>query len=323
MNDIKVDYQISIEENYKSTDYFGNSNVPVRREWYVCNLFIEPESNNFIVVNYIVKNNYLEELWVPFGNAKRFDYRFFSYDFTPAAGWGNGIAKTFKFHLTSKSPNHKTERIKVRGLDGNWISDSEFIYVDTDFSFTENESFNILYDNSLERLEEKLFHMNQKINKDITAIETSSTLPSTNNWDYSNSNLFDGNILTAWVEGVSGTGLNEKIIIELDNPIQLQFLGLANGFRQNEKTYIENSKVKKLEVTLYNDENRIEQKVTLDFPNRTFIELNEDNLFDVLELEMFWEDMAKINKIELSIKETYPGTKYEDTCISEIYITHY
>lgn len=101
-----------------------------------------------------------------------------------------------------------------------------------------------------------------------------------------------------WVEGVKGTGINENISIEFNEPVY--GFAILNGYADvnNMKLYKENSRVKKLKVEDLTN--------SLDF----IMEFEDKVYFNYMEL-------SKPSKsIKMTILEVYEGTKYQDTCIS-------
>lgn len=104
----------------------------------------------------------------------------------------------------------------------------------------------------------------------------------------------------AWVEGVNGQGIHEKLFI--NTQLGCTALHISTGFISYEKPYLykENSRPKKLNVS-------VAKKFSftidiLDTPNFQTI-----NLPQALEAN---------DILVIEILDVYPGTKYEDTCIN-------
>jgi hypothetical protein len=138
---------------------------------------------------------------------------------------------------------------------------------------------------------------------------SSSLAPQGENY-YDVYRLFDGRMGTAWVEGVSGGGAGEFITLRLTNIvgnvgnyIYLKGFKLNNGYCKDRETWVKNGRVKKIKVYIngvekYNghlEDTMKEQTVTL---GRYTIGVD-----DVIKIE---------------ILGVYPGSKYEDTAISEL-----
>ncbi len=122
--------------------------------------------------------------------------------------------------------------------------------------------------------------------------------------------LFDGQMGTAWVEGGSGGGFGEFITLRLiaiagnvENYIYLKGFEINNGYCKDRETWIKNGRVKKIRIYLngkgiYNgnlEDTMREQRISL---GRHLVKID-----DVIKIE---------------IRGVYPGSKYEDTAISEL-----
>lgn len=141
----------------------------------------------------------------------------------------------------------------------------------------------------------------------VYSVEATSFLKDKNK-QYFPSLLQDGDTSTAWVEGVSGNGEEEKITITLPVPAVVDSLGILPGYYKSRGLYYANARPKKIRFLL--DTGEIWDVDIPDFYNAY--------------KEMFWFPMPKkkIQKITLVILETYPGNKYQDLCISEIGIRY-
>ena len=123
---------------------------------------------------------------------------------------------------------------------------------------------------------------------------------------YSAANLQDDDSSTSWVEGADGHGYGEAILITADADCLVSGCDILNGYCKNDETWRTNGRVAKLIVDL----NGIPVCVAelLDDPSSQFVEFTE-----VLTL-------SKDDKLEFSILEIYPGTRYEDTAVSGLHL---
>lgn len=160
-------------------------------------------------------------------------------------------------------------------------------------------------------------------------IFASSTL--NNDKSYHANNLYDNSIKTAWVEGVKEYGIGEYFEIYLneyklykdycysdeyyrESFYPIYAIEIFNGYSKSEKTFKENSRVKKLKVYV----NGIPY-VILDLKDT-----NRKQYFHLGENDIFFNGLNPEKKLtddlvlKFEIMEVYPGTKYKDTCISEI-----
>lgn len=117
---------------------------------------------------------------------------------------------------------------------------------------------------------------------------------------YGPGNLFDGNLSTAWVEGVSGNGAGQKLLIAFDRPRLLSGFDLVNGYAKNRDIYAKNARVRSAVLRLSDGSS---QRLNLPDTMRS-------NRFSFgSPLEVTW--------MELEIDSVFPGSKYADTAVSE------
>ncbi|WP_271785175.1 NADase-type glycan-binding domain-containing protein [Aquimarina algiphila] len=152
-------------------------------------------------------------------------------------------------------------------------------------------------------------------------ISTTSTLKANKGITYEAKNMyqsnFDNTINTAWVEGVDGSGIGEKIrfkVVEIYADYERWRLSAAvtfiNGYAKNEKTWKANNRVKKLKM--YRNGKSIAEIYLEDTPNVQTFSLGKilyDNLLEVDEV------------IEFEIMEVYKGDIYDDTAITFFSLT--
>ena len=133
-------------------------------------------------------------------------------------------------------------------------------------------------------------------------IKASSTLIEKNKAAdfYSENNLFEGS-WKSWVEGKNDDGIGESITFEFEKPVSIFHIGFRNGYGDLRYFYA-NNRVKVIEVLV---NNTIRQEYTLkDWWGFQTIRLNQND----------------ISSLKIQIKDVYHGTRYKDTCISEIYL---
>jgi hypothetical protein len=138
-------------------------------------------------------------------------------------------------------------------------------------------------------------------------IVASSILAPQGSASYSTKNLADDDPTTAWVEGKPDYGIGEYI--EAKAISYYRELVIYNGYQKSPRSFLDNSRVKTLMVS----ENGI---------NRSVIHLKDEMgaqsvNFDELGLKLF--NNNRLVKLRLTILEVYPGQKYKDVAISEIY----
>lgn len=172
---------------------------------------------------------------------------------------------------------------------------------------------------------------------------------------YSVRNLADGNPKTCWAEGAKGYGIGEKIYLMVQgNPKNLR---ISNGYGKTTALYAKNGRVKSFRVVplaafnLPGDVTEVAAKYRAKRcgpPQK--LEVKDSGAPQTISLNLDWRAMSpKIKALAaefesefareieerraggedkyyqkivlcLEIAEVYPGTKFEDTCISELEI---
>lgn len=117
---------------------------------------------------------------------------------------------------------------------------------------------------------------------------------------YGPNNLFDGNLATAWVEGVSGNGSGERIVLAFDRPRQLAGFEIVNGYTKNRDIFGKNARVRTARVTLSSGDSQI-----ISLPDT----MRASSFSFAQPVEATW--------LELQIESVFPGSRYTDTAVSE------
>ncbi len=147
-------------------------------------------------------------------------------------------------------------------------------------------------------------------------ITASSYLPQQGETEYSPQNAHDLNYKTAWVEGVAGHGIGEFLLYHFTpSSPRITEINVVNGYVKSQKAWENNGRVKTL--NMYVDEHlyavlHLEDKRAA---NRFSISpLGHPDRGDAEKLKN-----AGNWTIKFEIAEVYPGKKYEDVVITEIY----
>lgn len=137
-------------------------------------------------------------------------------------------------------------------------------------------------------------------------IVASSALKAQGSKSYKASNIFDEDTETAWVEGVKGHGIGQwiefkNVSVRIDGYwCGVGSISILNGYVKSDKAWKENGRVKRLKVYCNG-----KPKYILELQNSRSMQT-----FDV--------DIDAGTKIRFEILDVYPGTKFQDTVISEI-----
>lgn len=147
-------------------------------------------------------------------------------------------------------------------------------------------------------------------------ISASSSLSSQNKVTYQAKNIHDLNYKTAWVEGVKGYGVGEWLVYHFPPQTpRITELIIVNGYVKSEQAWKDNSRVKKLKMSI-NDK---------PFAILTLADSRQEQHFKVEPIgNADRKDFEKLQKqpwwnIKFEIMDVYKGDKYDDTAITEIY----
>ena len=121
------------------------------------------------------------------------------------------------------------------------------------------------------------------------------------NQTYPASQAVDGDIKTCWVEGVPGYGHNEGIDIVFDDVYDIKGFNIWTGYQKSEDLFYKNSRPIGFMVKSSDGYSHYhEVKDIMGMQRVEFIK------------------PVKAKSIMITLMEFRPGTKFEDTCISEI-----
>ena len=129
----------------------------------------------------------------------------------------------------------------------------------------------------------------------------SSTRNAAGSLTYLPNNCIDGNLATAWVEGVEGSGIGEWIRFDFDREVELLRVRLAPGYFKSSQSWVRNNRLAATTIFLSDGTSRIWY-------------LNDRMEQQDLDLEG-----VKTRWVRMTINQIYPGTvDSEDSPISEI-----
>jgi hypothetical protein len=137
--------------------------------------------------------------------------------------------------------------------------------------------------------------------------DASSFLPTDRGGQYQPWMAMDEMLDTAWVEGVTGPGIDEWITLTFPGTIEVHSISLDVGYDRDEDIFFANNRVR---------------KVSLVFSTGEQIELELDDVRGMQTIPLVRAPGPNIETtfVTLIIRDIYPGTKYNDTCLAEIEI---
>lgn len=167
------------------------------------------------------------------------------------------------------------------------------------------------------------------------------------NGKYSALRTVDGNYQTAWVEGVSGYGIGESIFVSMPNNCSV--INIQGGYGRSEALFYQNSRPKTVRLKCYVGINptgyvseitsifKIKQygkEYVLDLADGDSLQSfafpfqkNQLSSFADSVKEHYFEQFSEpifqmLCFVEIEIVDVYRGSKYSDTCISEIFFNN-
>ena len=120
---------------------------------------------------------------------------------------------------------------------------------------------------------------------------------------YGPQNLFDGNPATAWCEGVPGPGNGQEIVVEFTQPRVVRQIVIINGYAKSDATFAKNNSIHTL---------------TAIWPDGSTSALD---LADSMTPQTISTGHAEpVQRLRLRIESVNGGSKWPDSCISELQV---
>lgn len=139
---------------------------------------------------------------------------------------------------------------------------------------------------------------------------------------YSPERLRDGDAKTAWVEGVSGEGIGETVIVHIDVSVPVKIWA---GLGSSPEMFRANCRPRRVLVSVLRAEGGSATQMGVVYQSIKVLAQGETELKDfygfqslTLPAFSFAPDAGGSLFMAIKILSVYPGTKYKDTCISEL-----
>ena len=146
-------------------------------------------------------------------------------------------------------------------------------------------------------------------------ITASSTLQPDKKINYSATNLRDwSKHSTAWSEGVEGQGTGESITATFKKPIPLNAFLITNGYTKPSPGL--SADFGQAETDLYEKNNRVKDaEILINGKHKHRVILSDTMRSQLIPLPNLKEP---VKTFKLTIRSVYPGTKFTDTCLSDL-----
>lgn len=297
-----------------------------RRTWFTAQIPFSAGDTSVVTVQYRFKTQF-EDFVTNKDVFPSITNRYFRYVLNPAGYWSDGIVEDFGYTIDFSSVLASGGEVISVPECGTWISEDVFSFESNDFDILHADSIEVLYDIVSLKMYQ-YFSSSALSSQHLEEVNVSSTLQGAP--DYAVGNLFDMDMTTAWVEGASGDGTGEWINIEFDD-VSVYSIGIVNGYIKNETTYRENARIRKVELEIVIDEDgpyynkwsedRIE---VIELPDLSWEEIENGHFGSYFE-ELYFDGGGGegMESIRIKVLEVYPGTVYDDLCVTELIIMGY
>lgn len=136
----------------------------------------------------------------------------------------------------------------------------------------------------------------------VVSVTASSYLSEPNlNLYHTPERVTDGDLSTAWVEGLDGDGIGESITFEFDDTYSVSGLSIHAGYQKSEKLYHQNGRPATLTATFSDGTQQTLQLQDINGAQR-----------------ITFGTPVETRQVTLTIEAVYSGTDYKDTVISEL-----
>lgn len=183
-----------------------------------------------------------------------------------------------------------------------------------------------MYAFPLQGHEEKALHMTDAMGH-VYWVSSELSPPREGLGKYGGHHLFDNNEKTAWVEGVAGGGIGERIRVILPGP--LDHIDLVNGYAKSPGIFQANNRIREIRITAFSARLPREGQVTetgipviLQSVLTTFsATLGDTAGSQEIAVPALWREKTTGKYplvMEIEIRSIYPGNRFNDTCLSEL-----
>ena len=302
----------------------GDMEHKIDRKWFITDLGFQAGRPKILKVTYRCKCRYTD--WEFSKSFKPvFSERIFQYMLEPSKNWGNGLVARFTATVDLNKLVKTGGVVKEVKPEGYRSSNNILEWKIDNFDLAKAQDIQVTYDNSAAKMSAYIseYRMPTEL---MTRCAASSLLPADDNSgsNYGTDNLFDGKYDTAWVEGIKGPGIGQWIELDLDK-VSLSAIGIMNGYTKNSNLYYANNRIKKLKLEIQWDnwgtQDGGRDSVEIQLEPKQFKELNLNAPAPFISwLADFGDGYNRAQQIRLTILDVYPGKKYDDTPITELFI---
>lgn len=296
-------------------------------DWHIAEIPFKEYEEKVVTVSYRQKCR-LEDMVFTKSFRPRFSNRTFTYSLKPARHWGEGRVPRCSVLIDARELLSSGGNILEIHPDGYTANGGVLSWDHRELDLSVAPDISLVYDNSSSAFTKYMRDARLPLSS-ITKVAASSVLrkDAVNRFNYDPSTLFDNDLNTAWVEGVPGSGVDEWVEIELAGNTQIEAIGIINGYTKNEAIYNANNRIRRIRLdVVYQDywtgasTEPKNESVELDLTEKRFHELNRNVQAPFVSWLADYGMGKLVSKIRLTILAVARGVKYDDTCISELFL---
>jgi hypothetical protein len=290
------------------------------REWFISEIPFKENETKIVKISYRVKS-YLDDMVYSKSFRPEFSNRTFIYLLKPSQNWGDGIVKHCTIQIDFQKILQHDGVIKEIYPTGYVKKEDKLVWEYSNLDLKTAADIQVVYDNSASAMTKYVSEERISI-KYISSMKASSILKANviNKNEYKLKNLFDDNLSTAWCEGAKGHGEGEWIEINFKNNVVISAIGIINGYTKSDDLYKTNNRIKKIKLDIESVEAEPKSE-TIELKQKQFNDLNKNSRAPFINwLADYGDGFGSVKKVRLTILEVFPGTKYDDSCISELYL---
>ena len=291
----------------------------LKRTWYVSTLAFGAGQEKTVEIEYATPVLW-EDLITNKSFLPDFSSRVFLYDPSPAAGWGDGRIGRLSIvvnNTSNEALGGKTLDLAPKGFKETSPGVYRLELVDADPA----EMGHVLVEYDIGDLKLSRYYTKKSVSGDrVLSITASSTLE--DKAAYAPANIMDRDFNTAWFP--KGDGKGEWIEITFER-FTLSGIVVAGGYTKSRELYYANSRPAGLNVEFF-PVSDAQYMRTDELGPRPLEDTNYD-LFNQETFSKFVQIVSDLGegggtggRVRLTITGAYPGTKYKDVGISEIYL---
>ncbi|NPV02993.1 MAG: hypothetical protein HPY53_16590 [Brevinematales bacterium] len=288
--------------------------------YYTFGVKIPPKQPSSVKVNYRVSLFHEVYMSSQYPLTDTYGYLQFLLDFRPLAGFGDGIIGELKIVadtsvFTGKSSGLVQTVFPEDALYSSWPGG--FSYTVSNILIGEALPLYLAWDMS------GYFNAGTIITHRLPADAVKKTVASTIlNYkqdpfkEFSLTSLYDNRLDTCWSEGKKGSGVGEWIEVTIKKGYKVSAVAIATGYLKTENLYKKNSVPVKFRVDFIYPGGKV-KSVTAELPKLPY---NNMELYSHIRKLAELDAPERVDKIRITILDVSPGKKYDNACISELYI---